>query len=294
VSVWQPVVACGCELGERPVLDPRSGALWWVDIPSGDLHRLDGDGRHTIRSVGAPLGAVALRAGAGVVAASGNQMVLLDEQGDVAAEPIPLEFDAGLRFNDGAVDPAGRMLIGTTSVRAESGRAALYRVDRAGAVDIVLDGLTESNGLGWAPDGRTLYFVDSVEPVIRRYEYGPDGTVRRGHDLVTLAGSAAGSPDGLVVDAEGAVWVALWGGGELRRYSPDGERVEAWPVPVSQPTCPALGADGTVYLTTAWEGLSLEARAAQPWAGHLLSRQLPCRPQRAHYFADPHGSAAIR
>jgi sugar lactone lactonase YvrE len=187
------------------------------------------------------------------------------------------------------------LLIGTTSVSAETGRAALYRVGPGGGVDVVLDGLTESNGLGWSPDGRTMYFVDSVEPVVRRYEYDPDGdAVRRGKDLVTLAGSGVGSPDGLVVDAEGAVWVALWGGAELRRYSPSGELMKAWPVPVSQPTCPALGSDGTVYLTTAWEGLPPEGRAAQPWAGHLLSRQLSCRPQNAHYFVDPHGSAATR
>lgn len=291
---WFPVAECGCELGERPVWDPRSATVWWVDIPTGNLHALCG-GAHTTRPVGAPLGAVALCADAGLVAASGDELLVLDAGGRLAGEPIPLGLGAGVRFNDGAVDPAGRMLIGTTSTSGAPGLAALYRIGPDHSVQVLFDGLTESNGLGWAPDGRTMYYVDSGEPVIRRYDYDPLGRqVRRRPDLVDIGGQANGTPDGLVVDADGAVWVALWGGAALRRYAPDGALIDEWTVPVVQPTCPLLAPTGMLYLTTAWEGLSAEERVAQPWAGHLLGRRLPCRPQPAAYFAALPGPASTR
>ncbi len=132
----------------------------------------------------------------------------------------------------------------------------------------------ESNGLDWSADGETLYFVDSGEPCIRCYDYDAEtGRIgaRRG-DLAAFSGPD-GVPDGLTVDADGTVWVAMWQGSALRRYAPDGRLLACLSVPVSQPTCPGFGGPGLdcLYLTTAWEGMSAEARQIEPWAGHLLS-----------------------
>jgi sugar lactone lactonase YvrE len=180
-----------------------------------------------------------------------------------------------VRFNDGACDPVGRFWAGTVADDVRPGGGALYRLDPDGTITTVLEGVTESNGLGWSPDGTILYYVDSGEPEprVRAFDYDTD-TGRIGwepYDLIRFPGGAA-VPDGLVVDSEGCLWVALWGGSEVRRYSATGGLLATLPVPVSQPTCPAFGGPdlSDLYLTTAWQGLDERQREAEPLAGHLL------------------------
>jgi sugar lactone lactonase YvrE len=272
---WSVAFAAGCELGERPVWDPRTETLWWVDILAGVLHSLDAWHDHHAVQLDAPLGAVGLRERGGLVVASGRSIVLLDKDAEVDAEPIEVDLREGIRFNDGAVDPAGRFIVGTTATDVRRGAGALYSVDGRGGTRTLIDGVTESNGVGWSPNARTMYYVDSGEPVVRRYVYDCEtGNVRRSSDLVALD-PAAGTPDGLVVDAQGGVWVAMWGGGSVRRYGPDGSLLLQWPTPVAQPTCPGFGKGDQLYLTTAWEGLDEAQRAGQPWAGDLLVRPAP-------------------
>ena len=179
----------------------------------------------------------------------------------------------------GAVDPAGRFLVGTTATDGRRGVGTLYSVDARGDVRAVIDGVTESNGVGWSPDGRTMYYVDSGEPVVRGYRYDAEtGNLRRKSDFVTVEpdlGAEVGMPDGLVVDAEGGVWIAMWGGASLCRYADDGSPLSWWRTPVTQPTCPVFADGGVLYLATAWEGLDEAQRAGQPWAGHVLARQAP-------------------
>jgi len=274
-SGWSVAVACHCELGERPVWDSRNATLWWVDILAGALHSLDAHHGHRVRQRDAPLGTVALRDRGGVMVASARSIVLLDDDGRIDAEPIEVDFDEGIRFNDGAVDPAGRFVVGTTAIDGRRGAGALYSVDVLGGVRTLLEGVTESNGVGWSPDARTMYYVDSGEPAVRRYDYDCEtGNVHRSSDLVALD-PATGAPDGLVVDAEGGVWVAMWSGGALLRYDSGGSLLSRWPTPVTRPTCPAFADDGQLYLTTAWEGLDETHRAGQPWAGHVLVRRAP-------------------
>jgi len=139
---------------------------------------------------------------------------------------------------------------------------------------MALDGVTESNGLGWSLDGTTFYFIDSGEPEPRIRAFGcdmPTGELGPPRDLVRFPGGGP-VPDGLVVDAEGTLWVAIWGAGQVHRYAPDGELLATLPVPASQPTCPAFGGPGLdeLYLTTAWEGMTAQQRAAEPLAGHVL------------------------
>jgi sugar lactone lactonase YvrE len=276
---WATAVPAGAELGERPYWD--GSGLVWVDIMAGHLHRYrPGHGDEIVLALSRggepePLGAAAPRQGGGYVLATAAGFRLagpdLQLDGD-AVRPDGMPADA--IFNDGACDPAGRFWAGTVTLDMRPAAGALYRLDAGGTVTTMLDGVTESNGIGWSADGATMYFVDSGEPEPRIQAFGFDvasGDLGASRDLARFpAGGVV--PDGLVVDAEDCVWVAMWGGGEVRRYAPDGELLAVLPVPVSQPTCPAFGgaALDELYLTSGWQGLTASQRAAEPLAGHVL------------------------
>jgi sugar lactone lactonase YvrE len=274
--MWEVAFADAEQIGEHPLWDDRAAKVVWVDITAGLVHRLDMHGGHDAIEVGAPLGAAALREGGGLLVARGDGVAFLGPDGAADRDEIPFRHAANVRFNDGACDPAGRFLIGTCSTDGSEGRGALYSVAPDGSVEQLLSGVTESNGLAWSLDGRTLYYVDSGEPCLRAYPYDPDsGRLGDRRDLVVFA-DVDGIPDGLVADADGAVWVAMWGGRCVRRYSPAGELLERIETPASQPSCPAFGAPGLdrLYVSTAWEGMSAEQREHEPIAGSLLV----CRP----------------
>lgn len=275
----------GFELGEHPVWDAGSGRVGWVDVPTGDLRWL-GRGLIETWSLPAPLGAVALRQRGGVVAAAGTGFEFRDASGNPDRDRIDGLLPSGVRYNDGACDPQGRFVIGTATVDGRRGGGALYRLDPAGAVTVLLEGVTESNGLCWSLDGAIFYYVDSGDPVIRRYAYSADGLLSRLPDFY-VAADGDGVPDGLCIDAEGALWVAMWQGGTLRRLAPDGSELDVIPVPVSQPTCPAFVGRklDRLVLATAWESLATDQRAEQPWAGHLLGTIPGVRGVAAHAFA---------
>jgi sugar lactone lactonase YvrE len=196
---------------------------------------------------------------------------------------------ANVRFNDGACDPAGRFWAGTATTDGQAGTGALYRLDADGSVTEVLAGVTESNGLAWSPDAATFYYTDSGEPESRVRAFGFDhraGALHDERDLIRFA-PGDGVADGLVVDADGCLWIAMWDGGCVRRYSADGELIGLYPVPVSRPTCPGFGGPDLdeLYLTTAWEGLPDARRAAEPLAGHLLRSRPDARGQAPNRYA---------
>jgi len=281
---WSVAIAAAAEVAERPVWDDATASLVWVDILAGGVHRYrPSDGTDAVVQVGDVVGAAGLRAGGGLVAAADHGVLLLDASGAVD-RAIPVPLPSGVRFNDGVVDPWGGFVVGTIG---PAGSGSLYRVTPDGDVLTLLTGVTASNGIGWSPDRSTMYYVDSAEPAIRTYDLGhePGSLGRRRQDLVTLT-AGQDIPDGLVVDAAGCVWVALWEGWAVRRYAPDGQLLEHIPVPVSRPTCPEFGPGGTLYLTTGWEEMSDVERSDQPWAGHVLVADAsPARGTRAHRFA---------
>ena len=304
---WEVAVAAGAELGERPFWDAGRACLMWVDIDAGHLHQhRPGAGDEIVLDLsGEALGAAAPRRGGGYVLATAAGFRLTGpigrgggveasgargggveasgvRGGGVGASRLKLEegalrppgMAADTRFNDGACDPAGRFWAGTVTEDVRPGAGALYRLDPDGTVTTVLDGVTESNGLGWSLDGGTFYFIDSGEPEPRIRAFGfeaASGELGRSRDLARFPGGGP-VPDGLVVDAEGTLWVAIWGAGQVHRYAPDGELLAVLPVPTSQPTCPAFGGPGldVLYLTTAWQDMSGEQRATEPLAGHVL------------------------
>lgn len=272
MSCFEVVDSAGIELGEHPIWDPGSGRVGWVDVYGGVLRWVHGeDWRFP-----APLGAAALRRGGGVVAAAGDGIEFRDGTGRADRDPISGFLPEGVRFNDGACDPAGNFVCGTVAVDGTPGRGSLYRVAPDGAVETLASDVTESNGLAWSHDGATMYYVDSGEPVVRRYDYHADMAPQRREDLCSVP-EGQGIPDGLCIDADGALWVGVWEGGALWRVSPEGELLDVIEAPVSRPTCAAFGGPELqrLFVATAWEGMDESARDAEPWAGHLLACDSP-------------------
>jgi sugar lactone lactonase YvrE len=290
-------VACTTEqtiLGEGARWDARRGELLRVDILAGCVYRdrVDEDGGLVpVRSYRVPgtVGAIApVDADDGWLLAAGRGFVYLRPDGSqrTLAEVAP----AGTRMNDAACDPQGRLWAGTMADDQHAGGGALYRLDRTGQTELVLDGLTISNGLGWSPDGTEMYLVDSGPRVIHAFVFDADrGAISEGRVLVTLT-EDVGSPDGMTVDADGDLWVAVYGGGRVHRYSPDGALRQVLTVPARQSTCCAFAGPGLnrLYVTTATEGWSDEQRRADPAAGlvYRLDTDATGRPA-APFRPDP-------
>jgi sugar lactone lactonase YvrE len=190
---------------------------------------------------------------------------LLATGGDLTTLPDVWD-DATVRMNDGACDQQGRFFCGSMAYGAAPGRGALYRLDPDGTVHPVHSGITISNGIGWSPDGSRAYYVDSGTG--RVDVCSPDLVERR--PFVTVP-ETTGTPDGLTVDADGGVWVALWGGSAVHRYSPDGELDQVVSLPVAQVSSCAFGGEDldTLFITTSREGLS----DPEPAAGALFAVQ---------------------
>ncbi len=269
-------VACTTEqtlLGEGARWDARRGELLRVDILAGRVYRdrVDADG--SLVPVGTypvpgTVGAITpVQGDDGWLLAAGRGFVHLTPDGSLRllAEVAP----AGTRMNDGACDPQGRFWAGTMADDHHVGGGALYRLDWTGRTESMLDGLTISNGLGWSPDGGTMYLVDSGPRVVHAFAFDADrGTISAGRVLVTVA-EEVGAPDGMTVDAAGDLWVAIYGGGRVHRYSPDGALRQALIVPAKQSTSCAFAGPGLnrLYVTTATEDWSDERRRAEPAAG---------------------------
>jgi sugar lactone lactonase YvrE len=276
------------ELGEGPCWLAASGELQRVDILAGAVHRWrpGADPQHT-QVFGGEVAAAVPRAGGGLVLAVDRRLELVAPGGarTVVAE---VEHDRPAnRFNDCRADPAGRLWAGTMSKRREPGVAALYRLDPDGGFGPVLARLTLSNGIGWSPDGAAMYHVDSTEQRVDRYDYDVrDGTLGERRTLARVD-PAAGLPDGLCVDAEGGVWLALFGGAALWRLDAHGVRTAVLPLPATNPTCPAFGGDGldTLFVTTARHKLARRQLAAEPAAGRLLALEPGVRGLPANTFA---------
>jgi sugar lactone lactonase YvrE len=265
------VTAAGAELGEGPVWDVRSSRVVWVDITSRRIHLTDpvSGGSEAIE---APLqvGAVAPRAAGGFVAALQDGFWVV---GDGAAERIAAvpEASPALRFNDGKCDPAGRFWAGTMAYDQAIGAGALYRLDHDGSAALVLSGVTVSNGLAWSLDGRTMHYIDTPTRRVDAFSYLPlTGEIEDRRPEIHIPPDA-GAPDGMTIDAEGGLWIALWGGGAVHRYI-DGHLERVIKLPVSQPTSCCFGGArlDELYVTSAWQGLSAAERQAQPLAGALL------------------------
>jgi sugar lactone lactonase YvrE len=262
------------ELGEGPIWDPARSALVFVDIMKGAIHTFrPATGRHDVIMIGMPVGAVAPTTRGDWVAAAGQGFYRIDpETGSCTpvAQAAPGRTD--VRMNDGYVDPRGRFWAGTLSLEKQPERGALFRLSTNGHVETVLSRVTTSNGIDWSPDERLMYFVDTGTRRIDVFDFeaGP-GRISGRRTFVDFSGQP-GRPDGLIVDADGGVWVALWRGGAVRRYTPNGHLDREVVLPAVLVTkCAFGGPDLTdLYITTASRDLTQEEREAQPHAGSVF------------------------
>jgi sugar lactone lactonase YvrE len=275
-AVAEPVGDVTALLGEGPYWVPEDDCLLWVDIHRGQLHRTYFPSGETVTlDLGAVSAAFPAMAG-GILTAGGSKLALHlpAERGEQWSTRVIAEVPAreGVRFNDAAVDPAGRVWVGSMHTGESEPIGQLLRLDHGGVLTVVVDGVTVSNGLGWSPDGSRMYYVDSPVRRVDVFDYDPaTGRADRRRPFADLS-AFDGVPDGLTVDADGCVWVAVWGGGVLRRLAPDGSQDSVIAVPVSQPTSCAFGGPGMtdLYVTTASVGLSEAELSEQPLAGRLL------------------------
>ena len=260
------------ELGEGPVWDGARRELIWVYIDRGLVHRRSQARADETIDVGQPVGCVVPRARGGLALALRDGFGLLDPDGAGARLVAPVERErSDTRMNDGACDSRGRFWAGTMSLDGDTRTAALYRLDPDLTVTRVLPGVSVSNGIGWSPDETMLLHVDSPRHRIDLYDFRADsGTLARRRGVIPID-PGLGTPDGLTVDAEGGIWVALWGGAAVLRLSADGLLEERLEMPVTNVTSCCFGdADlGTLYVTTAARGTPDE-----PLAGALFA----CRP----------------
>ena len=262
------------ELGEGPLWDDRTQRLLFVDIMRGHIHEFDpASGRDRIVNVGRPVGCIALTEKGDWIAAASDGFYRVDPRSGGVVRMVAIEAELrDNRMNDGYVDARGRFWAGTMGMGGAREKGTLYRLDPDGRVRRMLGPVSISNGLDWSPDNRTFYYTDLALSRIDQFDFDlANGSIKNRRPFVEFP-VEIGYPDGLIVDAEGFVWVALWEGGSLHRYSPDGRLDLIVPVPASQTTKCAFGGKNLqdLYVTSAWVGLDAAARAQQPHAGSLF------------------------
>ena len=272
--VW-PLAA---QLGEGPIWSAAEGAVWFVDIKSSRIHRIEpASGRN--RSWDAPesVGFIAPVSDGGFVCGLKSGLHRFDPRSGgfrLLAAVEPSEPDN--RLNDGFVDAEGRLWFGSMHDLETDPTGALYRLDDGPRLSRLDDGYVVTNGPAMSPDGRTLYHADSGGQVVYAFDVAADGALS---DKRVFARMEHGGvfPDGMAVDQEGCLWIALWGGWGVERHAPDGKVIGRIDLPCAHVTKPAFGGEDltTLYITTAWAGLSPEDRAAQPLAGGLFRAEAP-------------------
>jgi sugar lactone lactonase YvrE len=260
-----------CHLGEGPTFDPTTDTAWWFDILERTLFQAD-LASGIVTSYALPVMASVL------AVVDDNSQLLATENGlyvrDIADGRLtlhtPLESDnAATRSNDGRTHACGALWIGTMGRKAERGMGAIYHFYR-GELKLLYAGVTIPNAICFSPDGATAYFTDTKEAILQRVAIDPATAMPIGNPtpLYDHRG-ATGGLDGAVVDAQGLIWNARWGGGCVDVYTPEGERVRSVRVPAKQSSCPVfVGAKfDRLLVTSAWEGMDENAKAADPHHG---------------------------
>lgn len=266
--IEKPLIHCANVLGECPLWDPQRQTLYWIDIDLGLIYEYNPKNSNLkVHEIGQKLGCIALT--------DADRLLIATELGFAfyrPGDPAPVNLldvipqGSGVMFNDGKVSPEGEFWVGSKGPR---GSAKLYSLRQDLAVREVFGGISISNGIGWSLDGAYFFHTDSLEHAIYRYcLHGKEPT-----DKEILYSPPIGTPDGLTIDSDGNLWVAIWDGGRVVQLSPEGEELQQILLPVSRPTSLAFGdADlHTLYITSASVELSENEKNAQPFAGALFS-----------------------
>ncbi|ROP74962.1 SMP-30/gluconolactonase/LRE family protein [Curtobacterium sp. PhB115] len=265
-------------LAESIVWDPSAQLLRWTDITLGTLNTADAHGT-AVSSVPLPppLASFQPRASGGFVAALGDSVVVTDAEGAIEREIARVEHaTAGIRFNEGKCDPFGRFLVGSMNLTTGEPDGALYSIEPDGTTRLLRGGFGVTNGIEWSDDGSVMYVTDTSASTVYRGSYGPDGELGELEPFVVGA-----AHDGLVRDDEGCSWSAIYGGGRVERYGPDGSHLETVELPAPNVTSVAFGGPdmATLFVGTARENLTEEQLEQSPASGAVLAV-----PTRVHGF----------
>ena len=237
-----------CQVGEGPLWHADAGLLFFLDIPPGAIYAYDPRiGSYHLFSQGPPTGGMTLQEDGRILLFQDGRISILQLDGsqhEVASGLCP----GNNRFNDVIADPEGRVFAG-----AMGGNGHLYRFDPDGRKEELFDGADVPNGMGFSPDLRHMYFIESVSHKIYRFAYERTTGVLSNRDVFAEIPESEGIPDGMTVDEEGFVWTAIWFGGRLKRFAPNGKLDREVLFPVAQTSCVTFGgADySTMYITTA-------------------------------------------
>ena len=294
-------IPAGDAIGEAPVWDEAGQRLLWVDHLKGVIHEATGNsgrGWHERRrwSLNRPVAAAIPRIAGGLIVASGREILILTEEGTVRPFASLDVNPSVIRINEAKCDADGHLWVGTLSLEFRPD-ATLYRITPEGSVTRVLEGVSLANGFDWSPDHSTFYFIDSLRMSVDEFDFDVARGSLSDRRLRIAIEAGAGAPNGLTVDREGSLWVALTGGAEVRRFSARGELTDRVGISVPGATsCAFGGADCTDLFITSRSGrmpeiaLSLGVRpemmeSSDPEAGALFVCQPPAQGKPAHRFA---------
>ena len=257
------------DLGEGPIWSPQTNCVTWTDITQSVFHTADIDTGAT-QSFSAPsmVGAIAHTRGGDYVAANQKGFAFVGIDGKFSQLHSFLADD--MRMNDGKVDPVGRFWAGSLALSFEAERGSLYVLEKDGSYRSVLDKCTLSNGMGWSPDAHYFYYIDSIPGVLKRFDFDSvQGLISNPIDLITFD-TSKGIPDGMSVSSDGKIVIALWDGGRVEIYEPDGTKATEIELGVSRPTsCTFGGTDGNVLIvSSASQGID---RSKEGLAGKILA-----------------------
>ncbi|WP_308466166.1 SMP-30/gluconolactonase/LRE family protein [Rathayibacter soli] len=259
--------------GEGPFWDRVGQRMLVVDMLAGAVVDLTSQPQPVRHDVGSPVAAVIRRrAASGFIVATEHGFSHFDEEFSLERRLPDMLADPAIRLNEGGCDPRGRFFCGTMAYDEAPGAASLYRLEADGSTSIALTGITISNGLQWSHDGAHAYYVDTPTRRVDVFDFDPvDGSFHGRRPFVEFSDEVAGAPDGMAIDAEGGLWVALWGGGAVRRYDATGILSEIVEVPgVMHTSAAAFGGPAldTLYVTSSRQHL---ADDAEPQAGAVFA-----------------------
>lgn len=260
-------------VGEGPLWDEKSQCLLWVDVLEGKVFTYDPNSQLNVElEIGKHVGAIALTNSDKIIVAARDEIVSIDLNTSSITPILKVIIDEKFRFNDGRVDARGRFVVGSMGYEPKLGTASLYSYTYPQEIETILDNVGLSNGLSWSEDSRFLYYIDTLTSQIAKHSYDLDtGKVSDRKPLITFEKSE-GSPDGMTIDREGNLWVAFWGGGCIRRISPEGKIIGVFKLPVSRVTSVAFGGENLsqLYITTASYLLNDDELLREPLAGSLF------------------------
>ncbi len=278
-----------CFLGEGPLWIAELGSFFWVDIEKGNLHRYHlASEKLEIRHFPHYLAVVLQGQNGKLILGLDRKLVRYDWDSEEMEELCEVEANESLhRFNDGKVDPYGRIWIGTLSTKFTQGAGSLYRIDSALKPEVQLKNLTISNGMAWTEDQETFYFIDTPTRKIQEYSFAPEtGEIEFRRNAIEIP-EDLGFPDGMCIDQEGMVWVAYYGGSGVYRWDPNtGQLLDKIDLPVPHVTSCCFGGENLdlMLITSAQENMSEDDLGNYPQSGDVFLVKVEVRgfePNRA-------------